>query len=248
MKKIIRHQKNNLMRNTILLRSMFFLFFLCSTVACGQKVVILKDSVKYNSDQYVLEEIKIDSRVKHATLIQNQIQDANDIFNKPNFKTAEERLKAKKDTLTKLIKNDELRQANYGFEQYTILFQNDKILNLSIHLQSFGSPFEVYKYFAFDLANGKKIDSSYFKDKDKLKKQIQSKLKEQAKAIKLTDKDLSSFILKTDAKNKITGITFIVYDKEKYRNSGYEEFEVDFLWSEINKFLEPDFSNFFNNN
>lgn len=229
------------MKNQALLKSIFFLIFLCSTVACGQKVVILKDAVKYNSDEYVLEEIKIDSRVKHATLIQNQIQDANDIFNKPNFKIAEERLKAKKNTLIKLIKSDEFRQANYGFEQYTILFQNDKILNLSIQLQSFGSPFEVYKYFAFDLANGKKIDKSYFKDKDKLKKQIQLKLKEQAKTIKLTDEDLSSFILKSDAENKITGMTFVISDTENYKNSGYEKFEVDFLWTEIKKFLESNF-------
>lgn len=217
------------------------MFFLSSTVACGQKVVILKDSVKYNSDEYVLEEIKIDSRVKHATLIQNQIQDANDIFNKPNFKTSEERLKAKKDTLIELIKSDELRQANYGFEQYTIFFQNDKILSLSIHLQSFGSPFEVHKYFAFDLTNGKKIDNSYFNSKDEVVRKIQSKLNEQTKTIKVTNKDLSSFILKIDAKNKITAITFIVYDTENYRNGGYERFEIDFSFQEIEKFLDPKF-------
>lgn len=205
--------------------------------------MIIKDSVKYKSEQFVLEEVKIPLKNKQAIAIQNQIQNANGIFNKPNYKSAEKRLKAKKDTLKSLIKRDELLQENYGFENYKILYQNSKIINLSINLQSFGSPFEVNNYLTFDITNGKKIDEKYFTDKGKIKKLIEGKLKKQGKYISLSDTNLSSFVLNTNSKNKISGITFIISDEENYRNSGYEQFEASFTWEEVDKYISNTFKN-----
>jgi len=241
MRKIIPHQKNDAMKYRFV--KMILFVFLYSTVACAQKVTIIKDSIAYKANQYVLEEIKVNLKGAQAIAIQNQIHDVNGIFNKPKFKKPQDRLSAKRDTLASLIARDELDQANYGFEEYTIFFQNDKMANLSVHLQSFGSPFEAYSFLSFDFSNGRKIDHSYFQNTVKLKAKIQSKLKSEGKEMKVSDADLASFIIRADSNRKITGMAFVIFDTENYRNSGYERFEVDFTKAEVESFLSPQFKN-----
>ena len=116
---------------------------------------------------------------------------------------------------------------------------------MSIQLQSFDSPFETYNFLTYDLTTRKKIDQSYFKNKERLKKEIQLKVEKENNEIKVADQDLSSFILKADTKNKITGMVFVISDTENYRNSGYA-IEVDFTWKEIKKYSSSSLLNLLN--
>jgi len=207
----------------------------------SQTVQILKDSVLFESNYYVLEEVKFNTGNQHTVAIYGEIQNAFDIFNKPSFETPEKRIQAKKDTLLELISNNELRQANYGFEQYNIFYDKNHLLNLSVHLQSYGSPFEATRYYCFDLNTGKNIGSQLFINQTALLKCIKSRLKKQNGKLQPNLKALQDFKITTDSKNKITGISFMVADSENYRNSGYEQFEVVFTWKEIQKYIAPSF-------
>lgn len=241
MKKRIQLLKRKIMTNDDFVKLVFTFILFTSVTACSQAIVIIKDSVAYKSEIFIVEEVKFPLKNRQSIAIQNQIQNTNQIFNKPNYESSEKRLRAKKDTLQYLIKNEELAHYNYGFEHYTILYQNNKFLNLSIQLQSYGSAFESINYLAFDRTNGEKIDEKYFIDTEKIKKLIKEKLKSQGQFIRLSDESLSNFAINTDSEDKISGITFIIYDEENYRNSGYEQFEVHFRWEEI----EPYMSNIF---
>lgn len=207
----------------------------------SQTVQILKDSVLFESNYYVLEEVKFKAGNQHTVAIYGEIQNAFDIFNKPSFEAPEKRIQAKKDTLLELISNNELRQANYGFEQYNIFYDKNQLLNLSVHLQSYGSPFEATRYYCFDLNTGKNIGSQLFINPTALLKCIKSRLKKQNGKLQPNLKALEDFKITTDSKNKITGISFMVADSENYRNSGYEQFEVVFTWKEIQKYIAPSF-------
>ncbi|MFD2909858.1 hypothetical protein ACFSX9_14055 [Flavobacterium ardleyense] len=241
MKKRIQLPKRKIMTNNDFLKLVFTFVLFTSLTACSQTVIIIKDSVAYKSEKFIVEEVKFPLKNRQSIAIQNQIHNANEIFNKPIYESSEQRLRAKKDTLQYLIKNDELIHYNYGFEHYTVLYQNNKFLNLSIQLQSYGSPFESVNYLAFDRTNGKKIDEKYFLNTEKVKKLIKEKLKSQGQSIIVSDKSLSSFVINVDSEDKISGITFIIYDEENYRNSGYERFEANFKWEEI----EPHISSIF---
>ena len=231
------------MKGSVVLRLLIFFICFLSAFGYGQNLVILKDSVPYDSEQLILEEIKINLKSNAGISVQNQIQNANGIFNLPKLQSAEERLTVKKDTLIHLINSGELHSSNYGFDHYEILYQNDNMVNLSILLQSFGSPFEVRQYRTYDLKTGNLLDSSYFKNIEKLKKRIHSKLEQQGKEIKVSNGDLANFILEANSSNKITGITFVIADTENYRNSGYEQFEINLGRKEIEKHLGPAFWN-----
>lgn len=221
--------------------TVLFLLFLSGSLK-SQTVQILKDSVLYESNYYVLEEIKFKAdKSKFVDNMYKEIQDAFDIFNKPAFNSPEKRIQVKKDTLLALISNDELRHANYGFEHYEIFYDKNQLLNFSTHLQSYGSPFEATRYFCFDLNTGKNICLDLFTNRTALLKCIKSKLKNQNEKLVPTLKALQDFKIMTNAQNKITGITFIVTDSESYRNSGYEQFEVVFTWKEIQKYIAAPF-------
>lgn len=58
----------------------------------------------------------------------------------------------KKETLTKGILGNRLRESNSGFEHYEIYYDKNKIINLSIAIQ----------YYSFDLNNGKRIGLNLF--------------------------------------------------------------------------------------
>lgn len=218
-----------------------FLLFLSGSLK-SQTFEILKDSVLFESNYYVLEEIRFKSDKSNLTdNMYKEIQSSFDIFNKPSFHSPEKRIQAKKDTLLALISSDELRHANYGFEHYEIFYDKNQLLNLSVHLQSYGSPFEATRYYCFDLNNGKNIGLDLFTNRTALLKCIKSKLKNQNEKLVPTLKVLQDFKIMTNTQNKITGITFIVTDSESYRNSGYEQFEVVFTWKEIQKYIAAPF-------
>ena len=191
-----------------------------------------------DSNYLVIEELKIninDEIVK--TKIYSVTQSTYDIFDKPFIGKPEKRIKIKKDTLTKRILENRLKESNSGFEHYEIYYDKNKIINLSIRIQSYGSPWEAKQYYCFDLSNGKRIGLNLFANQQTLLKKIKSKLKEQNIKLTLKTNDLLNFKIITN--RGITGIDFSIFDTENYRNSGYEEYIVHFDWKDIKNHIQP---------
>lgn len=220
---------------------LILLFIIFSISTNGQNLKILKDSVFAESNFLVIEELKINI---NNEIVKNKIyhitQNTYDLFDKPFVQKPEKRIKIKKDTLTKRILENRLRESNSGFEHYEIYYDKNKIINLSIAIQAYGSPWEAKQYYCFDLNDGKRIGLNLFVNQQTLLKKIKSKLKEQDIKLSLKINDLLNFKI---IKNKgITGIDFSIFDTENYRNSGYEEYIVHFDWKDIKSHILPSFS------
>ncbi|HEX7869437.1 MAG TPA: hypothetical protein VF455_04920, partial [Chryseobacterium sp.] len=124
------------------------MIFIClSLFSYGQKVSILKDSICYNNICYNLEELNLPTKNKKNY---KKIQQTYDIFNSVIFESPDKRINAKKDTLKKILSENILKESQYGFEKYKIIFNKNDILNLSVKIQSYGSPWEDIKYYCFD--------------------------------------------------------------------------------------------------
>ena len=125
-----------------------FIIFYISTN--GQNLKILNDSVFAESNFLLIEELKIninDEIVKNK--IYHNTQNTYYLFDKPFVEKPEKRIKIKKYTLTKRILENRLRESNSGFEYYKIYYDKNKIINLSIAIQSYGSPWEAKQYYFF---------------------------------------------------------------------------------------------------
>ncbi|WP_395074640.1 hypothetical protein [Flavobacterium sp.] len=229
------------MKNKLII--LVFIFF--SISSNSQNLKILKDSILVDSNYLILEELKInlnDEIVK--TKIYTITQSTYDIFDKPFIGKPEKRIKIKKDTLTKRILENMLRESNSGFEHYEIYYDKNNIINLSIGVQSYGSPWEAKQYYCFDLNNGKRIGLNLFVNQQTLLKKIKSKLKEQDIKLSLKTNDLLNFKIITN--KGITGIDFSIFDTENYRNSGYEEYIVHFNLKDIKSHILPIYYQRFN--
>mgnify|MGYP003425502607 CR=1 FL=1 len=159
------------MRNKF--KIVLFIFF--SITAYSQNLKILKDSIFIDSNFMRIEELKINSNnEKVKNKIYSITQSAYEIFEKPLLCLPEQRIKAKKDTLSNRVLKDALRETNSGFEHYEIYYDQNNIINISISLQSYGSPWEAIQYYCFDLNNGKRIGSNLFVNQQMLLKKIKS--------------------------------------------------------------------------
>lgn len=220
--------------------SLVFVFF--SISVNSQKLKILKDSVAIDSSFFVIEELKINSNNEKAN---NQIyavtQSTYEIFEKPFIGKPEERIKMKKDTIFNRISNNTLRESNSGFEHYEIYYDKSNIINISISIQSYGSPWEAIQYYCFDLRNGKRVGTNLFIYQQNILKNIKEKLKDQDINLLVKSNDLLNFKIVTDRNKNVSGIDFSIFDTKNYRNSGYEEFIVHFEWNEIEKYISPIF-------
>jgi hypothetical protein len=208
----------------------------------SQNLKILKDSVFVDSNFLVIEELKINSNIEKAN---NKIyaitQSTYEIFEKPYIGKPEERIKMKKDTISNRILKNTLRESNSGFEHYEIYYDKNNIINISIAIQSYGSPWEAIQYYCFELNNGKRIGINLFVNQQILLKKIRKRLKDQDKNLSIKPNDLLNFKIITDKNKTISGIDFSIFDTENYRNSGYEEFIVHFEWKEIENYISPIF-------
>ena len=210
---------------------------LCSGGAFAQKVYVLKDSVCIAPECFVLEEVKMPA--KNADLYK-KLQKTFDIFNGALFTSAEKRLQAKKDALNSHISTNSLRESQFAFEHYELLYNKKGLLNLSVGIQSYGSPWEVTKYYFFDMDRNIAIDEGLFTGKQVLLKLLSQKLKAQEdKYFRVTN--LSQYIINHDDKGKVTGFTFIFHDEKNRTNSGYPEYTVLFKWKEIARFIVPEY-------
>lgn len=204
----------------------------------SQNLNIINDSILIDNSYFKLEELRIISKnqlINHR--IYKTIQSTYNIFDGVYFDTPEERIKIKKDTLSRRIVENRLRESNSGFEHYEIYYDKNNIINLSISIQSYGSPWEGIKYYCFDLNTGKKIGLDLFLKQDKLLKEIRTKLKIQGTKIGVKRNDLLNFKILVDRSKYVKGIDFSIFDTENYRNGGYEEFIVHFDWTEIKEYL-----------
>ncbi|MBD3906713.1 hypothetical protein NAL32_19060 [Chryseobacterium sp. Ch-15] len=213
--------------------------FLFSSLSFAQNVSILKDSICVSHDCFELQELKINTKNTEAY---KKIQKSFDVFNGFLFDIPEKRLQAKKDTLKSLISKNSLRESQYGFEKYEILFDKKGLLNLSMKIQSYGSPWENTKYYFFDINNNTQIGDNLFINKKKLLFLCKKKIKnEEGQSFNM--KSLSQYKLNTNSKGKVIGISIIFYDEENGTNSGYPQYLALFKWKEIEKFISQKYRN-----
>ncbi|WP_165828293.1 hypothetical protein [Chryseobacterium phosphatilyticum] len=156
------------------------------------------------------------------------------------FDIPEKRLKAKKDTLKNLISTNALRDNQFGFEKYKIFLNKSRLLNISVHIQSYGSPWEDTTYYFFDEINDTEVGEKLFVNK-KVFLQICGKKLKTDKRISFQIKSINQYKIDTSKEGKITGINLIFHDEKNRTNSGYPEYSVYFTWKEIEKFITPQY-------
>ncbi|WP_421375570.1 hypothetical protein [Chryseobacterium sp. GP-SGM7] len=149
-------------------------------------------------------------------------------------------MNAKKDTLNKLISTNSLRDNQYGFENYKIFLNKNELLNVSVHIQSYGSPWEATVYYFFDEMNDTEVGENLFLNKKMLLQVCRKKLKTD-KSISFPMKNLSQYKINTNTAGNMTGIDFIFYDEKNRTNSGYPEYSASFTYKEIEKFIAPQY-------
>ncbi|ROI04144.1 hypothetical protein EGI16_10110 [Chryseobacterium sp. G0240] len=218
------------------LLNIIFVFSL-SLFSYAQNVSVLKDSICISNECFELQELKINTG---NTDVYKKIQKSYDIFNGTFFDSSEKRLKAKKDTLKNLILNNSLRDSQFGFEKYEIFFNRNGFLNLAVHIQSYGSPWEGAVYYFFDSLKNTDVGDKLFTNKKVLLQICRKKLKTD-KEISLPVKNVNQYKIVTDSAGKVTGISFIFYDEKNRTNSGYPEYWVYFARKEIEKFIVPQY-------
>lgn len=203
----------------------------------AQNVSVLKDSVCISKECFELQELKIGTK---NTGIYKKIQQSYDLFNGTFFDSPEKRLNAKKDTLKNLISTNSLRDNQFGFENYNIYLNKNELLNVSVHIQSYGSPWEATVYYFFDEMNDTEVGENLFINKKMLLQVCRKKLKTD-KNISFPINNLNQYKIKTNIAGNITGIDFIFYDEKNRTNSGYPESSVSFTRKEIEKFIAPQY-------
>ncbi|WP_265429371.1 hypothetical protein [Chryseobacterium sp. YIM B08800] len=130
-----------------------------------------------------------------------------------------------------------LRESQYGFEKYKILFDKKGLLNLSMKIQSYGSPWENTKYYLFDINDDTEIGENLFINKKMLLNLCNKKIKNQVgKCFNM--KSLSQYKINTNNMGKGVDISFIFYDK-----SGYPQYLALFKWKEIENFISKKYKN-----
>jgi hypothetical protein len=211
--------------------------FLFSLSSYAQDVFVLKDSVCISKECFELQELKIGTK---NTGIYKKIQKSYDLFNGTFFDSPEKRLNAKKDTLKNLISTNSLRDKQYGFENYKIYLSKNGLFNVSVHIQSYSSPWEATVFYFFDEMNDTEVGENLFVNKKMLLQVCRKKLKTD-KSISFPIKNLSQYKISTNTAGNITGIDFIFYDEKNRTNSGYPEYSVSFTWKEIEKFIAPQY-------
>lgn len=223
------------------------LILLISFTSCAQKIEVVKDTVFLNESypeyefvyekHFELEELNIPSQNKN---IYREIQEAYDIFNGRFFDNYKERLQTKKENLIEQLKDNTIREDGYAFESYTIYYNLNHLLNLSIGIQIYGSPWEDIRYYTFDMKKDESIGANLFKDHDQLLQLINKKIKETEDTNFQAD-DLSSYQLVTDDNGRLTSVLFLIPNKEEQTNNGNTKYEVSVLSSEIKEFISDDY-------
>ncbi|MDN3606398.1 hypothetical protein [Kaistella yonginensis] len=214
-------------------------FFLCFLKICflsfplfvySQKIEIIKDTVCLSGQCFEFQELKI-----NKPLIYKEIQSAYHLFDNKTFTKYEDRLSYKKRLFKEYKSEKTLQESQYGFENYEIYFNKNNLLNMSISLQVYGSPYEDTKYFTFDLKEDKNISNLLFKNKKNLIKACLKKLEKiyQIK-ISLNFDNLSNYKINENESGDIYNLIF-VFTNPKNRGESYE---VNFSYDEIKPYIK----------
>ena len=220
-------------KNNLTLKIFLLIFFV--NIFYGQEVKILKESIKIENNDLELQELQL---CKQDDFIYKKIQTTYNLFNGEYFTIPKQRLKAKKDLIEKSIKNNDLKESQIGFEKYDIYFNKNKILNISIGLQVYGSPWEDTKYYCFDLEKDSELGENLFINRKKLLQLCSIRLKKEENIV-IKSKNLSNYKLELSDNKNLNGISLIFFDSNNRTNSGYPQYTVFFNWKEIEKYISP---------
>lgn len=225
------------------------LIFLISLSSFAQKTEIIKDTVfinKYHLEYefahekyFILEELNIPKQNQNVYL---NIQKAYNIFNDHYFDDYNKRIQVKKDSLIKQIKENTIRENNYAFEIYTIYYDQNHLLNISVGIQIFGSPWEDIKYFTFDMKKDENIGTNLFKNQDQLLQLINNKILE-TQGVTFQTNDFSNYQIITDDKGILDSVIFIITNEEKRTNNRYLKYNISFSNAEIKSFISDKYKN-----
>lgn len=212
----------------------FFLIYIlfCPLFIYSQKVEIIKDTVCLFKECFELQELKI-----NKPKIYKKIQSTYNLFDGVDtFTNYKERLKYKKKGIKDCKSLDELREIQYGFEDYEIYFDKNNILNISISIQAYGSPYENTKYLTFDIKKDKELGIKLFKNKKKLFKMCLEKITELENTEFINKyNSLSQYQIITDNKGNISNLEFVFINPENRTEAD----GVIFSFGEIKPFLKP---------
>lgn len=214
-----------------------FKFFLIITILCNtmkaQEIGIVKDSICKGQVCFEINELTIPEKNYNVYL---DIQKVYNIFNTKYFKNFNDRFEYKK-TFIKQSSLENLKENQYGTEQYTLFFQRNNIVSCSIGLQVFGSSWEDLKYYCLDLANNKVVGKDLFINQKELLKKCRLKLLDYDLEFSIKEDSLSNYILLPNSNGKVEKIIFLFYDFNSRSNSGYSKYEVSFNKKEIKKYI-----------
>lgn len=232
--------------NTLLL----FIVFSLAIVSCksfGQrddlKFVTLKDSIKKNNINYILEEFKVTCNDKNLeNIINDEIYSlsVNSIKSKKNSL----RLKEKKKLLQECLNDSSLGCENYSPERIVIISKTPNFLSLKYIYNSLNDKDEYFKYATFNLKTGKRITyDMLFSDVEKVIQLYENKYllnfdvnDEEIKGYledreRFTSSDLNNFDFEYDTKGNIKAINFYYNGMGgNYRSifpSGFEKIEIE---------------------
>lgn len=208
-------------------------------ISYSQKVEIVKDSVCLLNECLTIQELNI---IKPQ--IYNIIQTTFNLFDGTQiFTDYNERLKFKKKILQDCNSFNDLRMITYGFEDYEIYFNKNNLLNVSITLQAYGSPYETTEYLMFDLKEDKEIGIRLFKYKRQLFNWCLKKTTnlENTKFLQLNNY-LSQYQLITNKEGDISNLEFIFRNPEDRTEVAVATFTYD----EIKPFLKAKYLKYLN--
>ena len=166
---------------------------LCFLTQTRAQITILKDSVQIGEQYYLLEEPELTSQYDQVAMSFYQKLRNKAIVSSYFSAAPKQRLKAKKDTLKALVADGGLREAGYGFEHYELFYNQSGLLNLSVSIQSYGSPFESRQAYCFDLITGEMVGKALFVNHKVLLKMLGDKLKTQKKGLALNLETLDQY-------------------------------------------------------
>lgn len=210
----------------------------CPLFIYSQKVEIIKDTVCFSSECFEIQELEI-----HKPLIYNKIQKTYNLFdNNEVFTDYKMRLNHKKKNIKDCKSIDDLREIQYGFEDYEIYFNKNNLLNISIALQVYGSSYEDIKFYTFDIKKDKELGIKLFKNKKELFNKCLKKLTEiNSTEIPVKYNSLSEYKIITEKKRDISNLVFVFVNPANRS----ESYEIVFSFSEIKPFLNSKYLKYF---
>lgn len=224
------------MKKKICFLLIYILF--CPLIIYSQKVEIIKDTVCQSGECFVLQELKITK-----SKIYNKIQTTHNLFdNNEIFTDWKDRLNYKKKVFKDCKSFDELREIQYGFEDYEIYFNSNNLLYISTTVTAYGYPNEYTYYLLLDLKKDEEVGIKLLKNKKKLFKVCLKKIKEKGYTeFRFDYNNLFQYRIDIDKNGEISNIYFLFDNPENDKDPNY----IDFSFIEIKPFIKSKYLKYF---